>query len=118
MREIKFRAWLLRDKEMSEVLVLDNQEGKAFVVRKDGTAGWRFFAEIVIVEYTGIKGVGGVELYDGDIVEVFRDKVSEVVYYRGCFGLLTKGEFETFNDVYGYGEVIGNRFENPELLEG
>ena len=60
-------------------------------------------------------------LYEGDIVECFNDGLSEVLFRKGNFGMLTytsKGvDFYTFNEVYGVCEIIGNIYENPDLLE-
>lgn len=119
MRKVKFRAWLRHEKEMSEVLVLDNQEEKVFVVRKDGAAGWRMFAEIELVEYTGLKNKNGVEIYEGDIVDFWGRKFL-VVYNLGGFGCFGLNEaWQPLGDtIYRPTTVIGNRYENPELLEG
>ena len=132
-RTIKFRAWLRYEKEMSEVLVLDNQDERAVVVRKDGTVGWRMFAELELVQYTGLKDKNGVEIYDGDYIRYSTRTINESIfthvcrvfqhesgtwriegYHEGNHSYETKG---TVYEVHKVCEVIGNIYENPELAK-
>ena len=119
-RTIKFRAWLRYEKEMSEVLVLDNQDERAVVVRKDGTVGWRMFAELELVQYTGLKDKNGVEIYEGDILSYFGFEY-EVTFEESAFGWSEDGQFYAFAemaiDEIEKTKIIGNIYENPELVK-
>ena len=132
-RTIKFRAWLRYEKEMSEVLVLDNQDERAFVVRKNGTVGWRMFAELELVQYTGLKDKYGNEIYDGDYIRYSMRTVNGSVFTHVCRVFQHESgtwriegyhednhSYETKGTVYAAHlicEVIGNRYENPELAK-
>ena len=132
MRAIKFRAWLRYEKEMSEVLVLDNQEEKVFVVRKDGAAGWRMFAEVELVQYTGLKDKNGTEIYDGDYIRYSARTINGSIFTHVCRVFQHESgtwriegyrednhSYETKGTVYATHlicEVIGNIYEHNHLL--
>jgi len=112
MREIKFRAWDKENKEMVEVELL----GKRVLLVKDGE--WENIENFEVMQYTGLKDKNGKEIYEGDIVNCFRHEGFEFVTTRlGSNGIETQLGFYPFIEVYGYAEVIGNIYENPELLE-
>ena len=132
MRDIRFRAWLQHEKEMSEVLVLDNQEEKVFVVRKDGAAGWRMFADIELTQYTGLKDRNGTEIYDGDYIRYSTRTINGSIYTHVCRVFQHESgtwriegyhednhSYETKGTVYAAHlicEVIGNIYEHNHLL--
>lgn len=70
----------------------------------------------------------GVEMYEGDIVHgaahwLERYKPAVVTFRNGSFGLLWhRGDVEEFNPFTSMCnveyEVVGNIFDNPELMEG
>ena len=70
------------------------------------------------MQYTGLKDKNGVEIYEGDIVDFWGRKFL-VVYNLGgfgCFGL--NDAWHPLGDtIYRPTTVIGNRYENPELLQ-
>lgn len=115
MREIKFRAYGPNCKMMW---------GWEAVKRIANTVGWEHFnaGERILMQYTGLKDKNGVEIYEGDICHV--DGLGNCeVGVCGLYGTVFKSNgYEhpvidsiAENDSF---EVIGNIYENPELLKG
>ena len=122
MREIKFRIWDKDRKVMANVSNIDFLTGQVQMNGDGNMHSERVSGDkVILLQYTGLKDKNGVEIYEGDIVECFNDGLSEVLFRKGSFGMFTytsKGvDFYTFNEVYGFCEIIGNIYENPELLE-
>jgi len=114
MREIKFRAWY---ENHMLTMPMTNAFGRE-----------RFFGFIddsaKLMQYTGLKDKNGVEIYEGDILTP-RWKF-EVIYFAD--GFICKNELPSntqplhtllrSREVAGDPmEIIGNIYENPELLE-
>lgn len=118
MREIKFRAWLNDDKRMVNILALDFLH-KTWIAHKDLCGS---FDDIELMQYTGLKDKNGKEIYEGDIIKCKIGNVDfkgYVYFYGGRFEFIDfeddeETEFLCYCDEP---EVIGNTYENPELLE-
>ena len=123
MREIKFRAWHKEKKIMGEVLGIDILHKEIFFSNGDvDCCGFADLKYIELMQYTGLKDKNNKEIYEGDILfESFGEKYYKVVFENGSFRAEFEGDFEEHSfdliDVVAQGcEVVGNIYENPELL--
>lgn len=75
-----------------------------------------------IGQYTGLNDKNGKEIYSGDILKTFTGSKCEVVYHEASFKIRYNKRHEpnilTRSSVLVLDyEVIGNIYDNPELLE-
>ena len=142
-RELKFRAWSKKRNKLYEVLVLLKDKmnglwakcrGLDIIEQKDIVIDVQP-KDCIIMQYTGLKDKNSKEIYEGDIL----DSISGAWDIRGlvdfgmwgwqidgyykedktkwCFNfgeiMQCYEQIDRFEDF----EIIGNIYENPELLE-
>ena len=90
---------------------------------------WKFICVIpeTVGQYTGLNDKNNVKIFDGDIVTVENPNISDDEYGIVKFdndGAMFIVEFDTFTVDFGNNidgnrcEIIGNIFDNSELLKG
>ena len=114
-RERKHRAWHIE----SEKMIYDSS-ANIFKWISEGQP-------IEVMDHSGLKDKNGKEIYEGDFISTdLQRPFFQVVFKNGAFMCRCFDDYE-YDDIffptsdeqqtiYKYGEVIGNLFENPELL--
>ncbi|WP_413476741.1 YopX family protein [Latilactobacillus fuchuensis] len=120
-RDIKFRAYIKDEGRLLNVNLIDFDDEYVRVWDEYGEdeEEW-LFKDCELMRYTGMDDVNGKPIYEGDIVKAYRTCKSDLITFaNGSFGIAPDywHSFESFTNFYGKCEVIGNKFQNPELLE-
>ena len=123
MREIKFRAWDKKIQQFIDAKEIVINDGKVF-------RNWRDYEDYIpddntieLVWFTGLVDKAGKDIFEGDIIQCTNHSVKKnglVMMEQGMWNWEYKlGAVSWLWDVIGRwkGTVIGNRFENPELLK-
>lgn len=88
-------------------------------VYENGYEGYRVEAE-TIGQFTGLNDCDGKEIYEDDIISFDDGKIGQVEFFQGCFvvrGVGNSSDIRSLYDVHAWKiKILGNRFENPELL--
>lgn len=123
---LKFRAWDKANKEMLKIDVIDYFLEEIRVLEDDGSIFSMKFSDVELMQSTGLFDKNGVEMFEGDIIEVgtripFLNKIQrdEETAYLKLVPLdkrWTESYFTNFEDKSRY-EVVGNIYENKELIE-
>lgn len=112
-RQIKFRVWSQNCKKF-----IENFEVDAWC--ESGIWLNHVFQEkdFVFQQFTGLTDSAGKEIFEGDIFRL-GNSIVEVIFENGYFALKHKSGLLmlVFNELDLLSEILGNVFENPELLK-
>ena len=121
----KFRAWLKKEQKMdNEIDHISWLEDELYCIG-DGITYMVLAEDLVLMQSTGLKDKNGKEIFEGDIVDYKGRKA--IIKWHGSYASfiyrfvdeLNKRSEEWYPLYLAYlkCEVIGNIYENPELLE-
>ena len=130
----RYRAWVKIGKRMvfSEDILDIDYENKEIVTQQvyfenglpdDRDIYCYDFDEIELMQSTGLKDKNGKEIFEGDIVKMAKDVYSEPTYYEvvrhygGAYRLESKQHGCELWLRHTDCEVVGNVYENKELLD-
>lgn len=117
----KFRAWDKDERAMLDVHGINFDAQGIWtneLIDDESDGNFIFIDDVVLMQSTGLKDKNGVEIYEGDIIRgpydtgiIGYEMVTTEVKYDLLKGLQL-GQFDL-----NITEVIGNIYENSELLE-
>ena len=86
-------------------------------VYENGYEGYRVDAK-TIGQFTGLVDSTGKEIYEDDIISLENGRIGVITFHNGCFVVnYSSGTRQALYDVPDNQiTILGNRFENPELL--
>lgn len=135
-REIEYRGFDSREWRYGDLEYNRKDDvARIHTYKDDGSYNKQYLVDPYTVgEFTGMRDKHGVKIFEGDIIKhpyvdpIFRDLVepkegdgvtSEVVFHDGAFVVKYDENDFIYLDAFtrhGYVEVIGNIYDNPELL--
>lgn len=119
---IKFRAWSKLASKMYIVNGLYFDRGMVQYANNDNAIRFIKLENIILMQSTGLKDKNGKEIFEGDVLGTKDGLLNGVVEYRSDLGMWTNSlirynNFERLCRVASDRVILGNIYENTELLE-
>ena len=129
---VRYRAWdVLAEKMIDEILMISFVRKEIIGKFSDGSTSVplkfedeRNGEDVILMQSTGLKDKNGKEVFVGDIIKCTRGCLHEVYIEKEYGGTFIGGMPAVYLKGLGEGyawteheEIIGNIYENPELLE-
>lgn len=123
MNRVKFRAWKKANtpEMFNDIKVIDwikNIIKIKYPVGNNFRIDEESLDNVILMQYIGLKDKNGTEIYEGDLVQVeglFPNEPFEVWFRSGLFHI-GNWNSQGFMNAFDFYEVVGNVYENPELL--
>ena len=120
----KFRAWIKEEKCFADYIETIRYYSKEVDLCWGGIceSDCFDFKDVILMQSTGLKDKNGKEVFEGDVLGTKDGLLNGVVEYRSDLGMWTNSlisynNFERLCNVAGNREIIGNIYENPEILK-
>lgn len=126
----KFRAWDKKCNEMFKDTFAVTESGQVVVVEQKSvfnSPDYIFTDDLILMQSTGLKDKNGKEIFEDDVVKLIDEYggsgMSKVISQEGSLGMVIEEVFVPFATISILStvdytlEVIGNIYENPELVE-
>ncbi len=124
MRYLKFRFWSIDNKEMVSNESINKDHAYRYLINKSDERRY-----IIPMQFTGLKDANEIDIYEGDILSHGKYRGSSELVGQDCL-YVVEYDIETASfsnyaikempkrlcQLDETGEIIGNIYENPELL--
>ena len=128
MTTLKFRAWDKKCNEMFKDTFAITESGQVIIVEQESvfdTPDYVFTDDLIIMQSTGLFDEYGKEIFDGDILHTTDNELAKVFWNDDLAGWFVDfiyeiAELSEVADIQSNRsicEIVGNIYENPELLE-
>jgi uncharacterized phage protein (TIGR01671 family) len=126
-RPIEFRAWDVIDSKMRNVATIELHGARKRVAMLGGTM--RYGDNAVLMQFTGLLDKNGTKIFEGDIVYSGRKPHGYASEVKWDYAIDDSSDYPNNRIDVGFSiflgedddpntdEVIGNIYENPDLLE-